>query len=285
MRPVQWVKNVFVIAPLVFGLKLNHLPSVLGATATFVAFCFAASAVYILNDLMDREDDARHPTKKFRPIASGDLSVRHAQWGMVLLILSSCLIGLLIHWSVATVLASYFLNNVAYTLKLKQLAYIDITCIALGFLLRVLAGALAIDVEPSSWLLACTFLLASLLALGKRRHELVVVLRKGQWHGTRAVLKRYHLEHIDWAMRILAIVTVISYALYTLSSNTVAQFQTERLIYSVPFVFFGLWRFNSIVRKDDNAQSPTDSMVRDRAFLVNVLLWGIFVTTTIYLSI
>jgi 4-hydroxybenzoate polyprenyltransferase len=200
------------------------------------------------------------------------------------LIIASLTIGMLLHWSVAIVLSAYLLNNVAYTLHLKHLAYIDIACIALGFLLRVLAGGMAIAVQASSWLLVCTFLLASLLALGKRRHELVVVLHQGECQGTRAVLRKYKLHHIDWAMRLLAAVTVVSYALYTLSPNTIAQFNTDQLVYSIPFVLAGLWRFNAIVRKDDNAQSPTDSMVRDLPFILNVLLWGIFVTVTIYLG-
>jgi len=284
MRPVQWVKNVFVLAPLVFGLQLGELSSVLRATAAFLAFCFVASAVYLLNDLIDRADDARHPTKKFRPIASGALTKRYAQFSMAGLILVSLSIGAALHWSVLVILGAYLLNNVAYTLRLKHLAYADISCIALGFLLRVLAGGFAIEVQASSWLLACTFLLASLLALGKRRHELVVVLQQGAFQGTRAVLRTYRLTHIDWAMRSLAAITSISYTLYTLSDHTIAQFNTDRLVYSVPFVLFGLWRFNGIVRKDDNAQSPTDSMVRDLPFILNVILWGIFVTITIYLG-
>ena len=284
MRPVQWVKNVFVLAPLVFGLKLTDPTSVFRAIGAFLAFCLVASAVYLLNDLKDRVEDARHPTKCRRPIASGALPVHYARNGMFGLILGSIALGMALHWTVAAVLGGYLANNVAYTLRLKHIAYVDITCIALGFLLRVLAGGFAIDIEASTWLLACTFLLASLLALGKRRHELVVVLEKGQWQGTRAVLRNYQLHHIDWAMRALALITVASYALYTLSANTVAQFNTDRLIYSVPFVLFGLWRFNTIVRSDNNTQSPTDSMVRDLPFILNVILWGLFVTVTIYLS-
>ena len=268
-----------------FGLRLSDVESVCLAFAAFIAFCFVASAVYLLNDLVDREADARHPTKRYRPIASGVLPIRTAQLGLVSLVSTSLGIGLALDWSVMAVLGIYFVNNIAYTLRLKKLAYVDIGCIALGFLLRVLAGALAIGVEPSNWLLACTFLLASLLALGKRRHELVVVMQKGQLAGTRTVLQRYRVHHIDWAMRILAGVTVLSYALYTTSESIVAQFQTDKLVYSVPFVLVGLWRFNAIVSNDDHAQSPTDSMVHDRVFLLNVALWGFFVIATIYLGI
>lgn len=286
MRPVQWVKNVFVLAPLVFGLELGSPVSLARAFVAFAAFCLVSSAVYLLNDLMDREQDRRHPTKRHRPIASGALPLELAKLAVGGLVCSSLGIGLALDWRVASVLGSYFLLNVAYTTVLKHIAFVDITCIALGFLFRVLAGGLATRVDVSIWLLACTFMLASLLALGKRRHELIAVGKNGSDKNgagsTRAVLDRYRVEHIDLAMRVLALVTVASYTLYTLSDSTWQHFHTRSLVWSVPFVVFGLFRFNHLMGRHDDAQSPTDTMVRDTPFLVNVGLWGAFVTAVIY---
>lgn len=281
MRPVQWVKNVFVLAPLVFGLELDSLASGTRAGVAFALFCLVSSAVYLLNDISDREADARHPTKCRRPIASGALPVDTARIGVGVLVALSLAGGLVLDWRVSTVLGGYFLLNVAYTARLKNIAYVDIACIALGFLLRVLAGGLATGVTVSVWLLACTFLLASLLALGKRRHELLAVQSKGP-ENTRAVLEYYRVHHIDWVIWGLAVVTVLSYTLYTMSESTRVHFGTNRLVWSVPFVLFGIIRFAQLMQRHDDAQSPTDTMVRDAPFLVNVLAWAVFVTTIIY---
>lgn len=285
MRPVQWVKNVFVLAPLVFGLALLDGGALLLSSITFAMFCLISSAVYLLNDISDREADRRHPTKKNRPIASGALSVEVARLAMAFLVLFSLGGALLIDWRVALVLGSYFVLNVAYTMQLKRIAFVDITCIALGFLLRVVAGSLAIGVEASGWLLACTFLLASLLALGKRRHELMVVHREGKSGSTRAVLDSYRVTHIDFVVRALAVVTIVSYTLYTISDATVAHFGTSTLVYTVPFVFFGLYRFSTLVGRVTDAQSPTDTMVRDVPFLLIVGTWAVLSTTVIYLQL
>ncbi len=282
MRPVQWVKNVFVFAPLVFGLQLTHTPSLWAAASTFVLFSLISSAVYLLNDILDRESDARHPTKQFRPIASGALPLDIARISSVVAASVALIGAAFLDWRVAVVLLSYLLLNIAYSVRLKRWPFIDITCIAMGFLLRVLAGGFAIAVPVSVWLLMCTFLLASLLALGKRRHELMAVHRNGRTETTRAVLEHYRAEHIDWVMRILTVVTVSCYGAYTLAASTVAQFQTNSLVYSVAFVVLGLLRFHQLVGNHGEAQSPTDTMVRDAPFLVNVGAWAIFVTALIY---
>ncbi len=281
-RPVQWVKNVFVFAPLIFGLRLLDPVSVERAALVFAFFCLVSSAVYLLNDLVDREADARHPTKCRRPIASGRLPVPTARVGMIGALLLGVSLGAALDWRVGVVLLGYFGLNVAYSLELKRHAFIDIACIALGFLLRVVAGGLAISVPVSAWLFVCTFLLASLLALGKRRHELVTVLQNGKTAGTREVLERYRREHIDLVLRMLAIVTVVSYTAYTVSPLTVAHFHTRALVFSVPFVALGLWRFFHLVGAHAEAQSPTDTMVRDVPFLMNIGAYVATVTVIIY---
>ena len=285
MRPVQWVKNVFVLAPIVFGLRLFDASSLLLAGLAFMCFCLVSSAVYLLNDIGDRDADAEHPTKRFRPIASGALPVDVARAAMVALLLLSVAIGALIQWSLAAVLVGYFALNVLYTTRLKRVPYVDIACISGGFLLRVLAGGLAIVVPVSGWLLACTFLLASLLGLGKRRHELAAVVVKGKGPSTRPVLEHYRTHHIDVVSRVLQVVTVLSYLAYTLSPTTVAHFKTSALVYTVPFVFFGIWRFGHLVERHTDAQSPTDTMVRDFAFLVNIGVYSAVLTILIYLSV
>ncbi|MFT7622695.1 MAG: decaprenyl-phosphate phosphoribosyltransferase [Myxococcota bacterium] len=284
LRPVQWVKNVFVLAPLVFGLRLLDTHSLGVAWITFGLFSLVSGAVYLLNDISDRERDRLHPTKRFRPIASGELPVEVAVVGLFVVLGAGLGGAALINTDVALTMAAYFALNVAYTTQLKTVPFLDVGCIALGFLLRVLAGGLAIDVPVSAWLLACTFLLATLLALGKRKHELMAVVRHGAGPGTRRVLERYRSSHIDLAMRVLALVTVGSYAAYTLSPSTVAHFGTQWLAATIPFVLFGLWRFHSLVQRHGDAQSPTDTMVRDAPFLVNIGAWTVLVCVLIYLQ-
>lgn len=281
LRPVQWVKNVFVLAPLVFGLQLQNARSIALAAVAFGLFCLVSSAVYLLNDIMDRDKDALHPTKCRRPIASGALPVEVAWVGMAVLASAGILGGLAHDSRLALVLGTYFLLNVAYTFQLKHWAFVDTTCIALGFLLRVQAGGIAIGVPVSVWLLACTFLLASLLALGKRKHELLAVAQGRKAAGTRAVLDRYQVHHIDIAMISLAVVTVLSYSAYTLTHARL-RFGTWSLAWTVPFVAIGLWRFFALVSQHAEAQSPTDTMVKDPLFLANIGAYSGVVTLILY---
>jgi decaprenyl-phosphate phosphoribosyltransferase len=281
IRPTQWVKNVFVLAPLVFGMQLSNSASVFRALIATAAFCLVSSAVYLLNDIVDRHRDAAHPTKRLRAIASGRLAVEAAWTGLGFILAIGLTTAFVLDWRVGAVISAYFGLNVAYTCYLKHFAFIDTTCIALGFLFRVLAGGLAISVQVSIWLLACTFLLASLLALGKRRHELFAVdaSRNG---ATRDVLSRYRLVHIDWVLKVLSVVTVISYACYTLAPTTMQQFGTWHLVWSIPFVIVGLWRYFVLVHEHAESQSPTDTMVTDRVFLLNVAAWVICILFIVY---
>ena len=284
MRPIQWVKNVFVFAPLVFGLRLLDPTSLGLASVSFLLFCLVSSAVYLLNDLVDREKDALHPTKRFRPIAAGTLPVDVAKSALAFILISTLIGGVLFDWRVGLVLFSYFGLNAGYSLQLKRWAFIDIACIAAGFMLRVVAGGVAIDVPLSGWLLACTFLLAMFLALGKRKHEMMAVDQKNPDVSTREVLKRYRMKHVDFVLRLLAVVVVFTYAAYTLSDITVSQFGTHALVYSVPFVMVGIWRYLAIVDKHSEAQSPTDTMVKDITFILNVAIWAVVVTAIIYFN-
>ena len=281
MRPVQWVKNVFVLAPLVFSKQLTAQEPLKLSLVVFGLFCFVSSAVYLLNDIQDRELDVRHPVKKNRPIASGKLSLSTAWGAMILLSGSSIAGGFVINPSVGWTLAGYLFLNIMYTHGLKRVAYLDITCIALGFLLRVAAGGFAIQVHLSIWLLLCTFMLASLLGLGKRKHELESVSSDNASY-TRAVLAHYRSHHIDWVLRIAAFVTTGLYIAYTVSPSTVKQFQTVHLVWTAPFVLLGLWRYFVLVTRVTDAQSPTDTMVRDPLFVSNIVVWAIAVGLIVY---
>jgi decaprenyl-phosphate phosphoribosyltransferase len=288
MRPHQWVKNLFVLAPLVFAQEVFladgalNLASLGKAALAFALFCLLSGMVYILNDLVDREKDRLHPVKKLRPIASGALSVRAAQKTLVIGTIVALVLGAwLLSAMVVGVMAGYFLLNVAYSFQLKNWPFVDIACIAVGFLLRILGGALAVDVNVTGWLYACTFLLACFLALGKRTHEL---LHSGDDAASRrSVLKSYHANALKWAMGITAIATATCYAAYTFSGWAESQFGTGDLPWTLPFIVFGLARFAQIVHRTEKAESPTEAMIHDLPFLLNLLLWAAAVTYLIYL--
>jgi 4-hydroxybenzoate polyprenyltransferase len=270
LRPHQWIKNVFVAAPLVFGRRLGDLEYVVTAGLAVLAFCALSGAVYAFNDVRDRESDRQHPTKRHRPIASGALSVRAALvWSAVL---AGCALGgcLVISWKLALFAAAYLIQNVAYTLKLKQIAFVDVTLIASGFILRVLAGSAAITVPASGWLLICTGLLAMLLGFGKRAHELAWAERGGRTTSTRAALAGYRLDVLRIAMLVLAAITCTAFLVYTLDPHTIEYFGTTKLVYSVPFVAIGVVRFLFLALWWPKDDSPTEAMLKDPWFLLDL---------------
>ncbi len=270
IRPHQWIKNLFVATPLVFSRHLGDLEYVLYTGLAVLAFCALSGAVYAFNDVRDAAADRLHPTKRHRPIAAGELSERAAiTWSAVLAIgaLAGCL---LIDWRLAAFAAAYLIQNVAYTLKLKQIAFVDVTMIASGFILRVLAGAAAIDVPASRWLLLCTALLAMFLGFGKRAHELAWAERNGRSTSTRAALAGYRLPVLRLAMFGLAAVTLAAFTAYTLDEHTVAFFGTNRLVYSAPFVAIGIVRFLMLALWSPKDESPTEAMLKDPWFLLDL---------------
>ena len=281
MRPIQWVKNLFVLAPLVFAKKLGDSDLATTAVLTMGLFCLVSSAVYILNDIKDRHLDAAHPTKRHRPIASGALPLSLAWAAMGGLAVSSVAVGVWISPAVSLLLMAYLVLNVLYTFVLKRIPYVDVGCIALGFLLRVATGGFAIEVHLSVWLLVCTFLLAFLLGLGKRKHELGSIAQEAS-PTTRVVLAYYRSHHIDWVLRALCVVTTLCYGAYTLSAQTLEQFGTWHLVFTLPFVVIGLWRYFVLVSRVSDAQSPTDTMVRDGLFLANMAAWVLVVGAIVY---
>ncbi|HEY5952548.1 MAG TPA: UbiA prenyltransferase family protein [Kofleriaceae bacterium] len=282
IRPHQWVKNLFVAAALVFSRHLTNPEYVLRTGIAVLAFCMLSGAVYAFNDVRDVEADRAHPTKKHRPIASGALSERAALTASILLAviaLGGCFI---LSWKLAAIAALYLAQNVAYSFKLKQIAFIDVGVIATGFILRVLAGAAAINVPASGWLLICTALLATFLGLGKRAHELAWAERIGKAHETRASLAGYRIPVVRAAMFLLGIVTCAAYLAYTVDKHTVAFFHTDQLPYSSPFVLLGILRFMSLALWYPKDESPTEAMLKDPWFLLNLAAAGATVLYFIY---
>ncbi len=268
IRPQQWVKNVFVAAPLVFSRHLTDVDQVARTLVAVLAFCLLSGAVYAFNDVRDVDADRVHPKKKLRPIAAGSLSERGALIFAAILAIVALTACTVLSWKLALFASGYLLQNVAYSIWLKHIAFVDVGVIASGFLLRVLAGAAAIAVPASPWLLVCTVLLAVLLGLGKRAHELAWAERTGSDKATRAALSGYRLPVVRIAMLGLAAITCGAYVAYTLDSRTIEFFGTDRLVISAPFVALGILRFMVLALWRPKDDSPTEAMLKDPWFLL-----------------
>jgi 4-hydroxybenzoate polyprenyltransferase len=275
LRPHQWVKNLLVLAPLLFttkdkaGLAIDHFRdpvSWLAALLAFAAFCLAASAIYVLNDVVDREQDAHHPKKRHRPIASGRLSVGAAKVMIAITVLGCAASGSLVQPAAAKVPflvwpAAYLLLNLAYSFWLKRIVVVDCMCIALGFQLRVQAGAAAIGVAASHWLLLCTFFFSLFLAFCKRYEE---VERQTEATGpTRATMEDYSLSFLSMMIGPLAALSILSYSLYTVSQETIDKHGDDRLMYTVPIVVYGVFRYLFLVYRRSEGGDPARLLFRD----------------------
>jgi 4-hydroxybenzoate polyprenyltransferase len=280
LRPKQWVKNVFCLAPLVFSRQALELDSVDEAALVFLAFSLLASAVYLVNDVIDRDSDRAHPVKRNRPIASGALGVGAAIGASVLIGAAALGLGAYLSYSVLAVLGTYLVLNVGYAFWLKHLALVDIFVISIGFVLRVMAGAAAIDVFASQWILTCTLFLSLVLATCKRRSEVEL---QGQDSGTRKVLSSYSLRYLDLVIAIAAAGAILSYALYTLSPSTVQHLGTTNLIYTLPFAVFAILRYIYLVLERAQGESPFELLVRDASIIVSIL--GYIVVTVLALYV
>ena len=295
MRPHQWVKNLLVFAPLVFTHEAGVRDALVLAMLAFVAFCLASSSVYLLNDIVDREADRKHPKKMHRPIAAGRLSVGIAVAAVVALLVVAGGIG----WHLAVTpdlhagngsatgaatgaerrlgnlqfwswLAAYLTLNLAYSFRLKQIVIVDALCIAMGFQFRVLAGAAAIATPASSWILLCTFFFALFLAFCKRREE---VVKHGD-AGTRHSLRDYDAHFLDQMINPLAAMSILAYSLYTVDERTVRYHGTAGLAMTVPFVVFGVFRYLYLVHRRGQGDDPARLLFHDRQLVLSGLLWA-----------
>lgn len=281
MRPKQWIKNLFVLAPLIFSKSLFIYPLNLKAFIAFIIFCTVSGCVYIINDVVDKEEDKKHPVKRFRPIASGILSTHIASGTVVILLFISFISGYRVDTYFSIILAIYFFMNFAYSTFLKHVVLLDVFVIALGFVLRVVAGGTAINVEISSWLLLCTLLIALFLAICKRRHELVLLEDEASSH--RRILGEYSPYFLDQLIAVVTASTLVTYALYTMSAEVSIKFGNNNLKYTIPFVLYGIFRYLYLVHRKDKGGSPTEIMMSDVPMLVNVGLWAVLVWIVLYL--
>jgi len=280
IRPHQWVKNVFVLAPVVFAKEIFAPELLTRAALAFGVFCLLAGAVYTMNDLADVDSDRVHPAKRHRPIASGRVPVTWAR-GLIAVLLVLALGGAWsLGWAFAAVALGYFAQNVAYSFKLKHVAYVDVGFIAAGFVLRVIAGGKATGIDVSLYLLLCTALLALFLGFGKRRHELTSA--RNQAAAQRVALESYSKRGLDIALFTTALATIATYVVYTLDPRTRAFFQSDWLWPSAAFVVLGVLRFVFIVRNRPKAESPTQEMLRDGPFVAIILFWVILVMWVVY---
>ncbi len=280
LRPVQWVKNAFVLAPLVFAEQLTD-PQVLGRAAlAFLAFCFAASTIYLVNDLRDREEDRLHPLKQHRPIASGALSVSVATAAAAVLGVVSLALSLYFGAAFTVLLAVYLGINLLYSAGLKKVVILDVMAVSSGYVIRVMAGGEAVGVSVSNWLLLCTIFLALFLILSKRRHELVLLADDAAEH--RSVLSHYSPAFLDQMINVVTASTVVSYALYAVDAATIERFGSDRLVYTMPLVLFGVFRYLYLTYQRQQRRNPTEAVLTDVPSLANLLVWGLVVLWIVY---
>jgi 4-hydroxybenzoate polyprenyltransferase len=279
VRPRQWVKNLFVFAGVIFSHKL-FTTDVWRALAAFAVFCALAGVVYLLNDVADRERDRAHPVKRFRPVASGALSVPAALAAAI--VVAACALGAAAALGRAFLLTSlvYVFLLVLYSVWLKHVVIVDVLTVAAGFVLRAVGGAVAVEVEISGWLLICTILIALFLALGKRRHEYLTLDAEAPRH--RPILAEYSAALLDQMIAVVTASTVTAYALYTMSPETVAKFETRLLPATLPFVLYGIFRYLYLLYRRQLGGNPSELFLNDRALIINAVLWIVAVVAIIY---
>jgi len=270
LRPHQYLKNLFVFAPLFFGGKMLQGDPLLATMLAFAAFSLAASSVYILNDYKDTEEDRAHPVKKFRPLASGEVSVEAAFILMVVLLLAGMGLAFLQNINLFAIICGYVLLNVLYSLRLKHLSLVDVFIIALGFVLRIYAGAAVTGIPLSVWIVLMTFLLALFLALAKRRDD---ILLAGQRRSVRKNIDGYTIELANSAMTIMASVIMVSYIMYTVSADVISKFHTDYLYTTAIFVLFGILRYLQITFVEHKSGSPTMILLKDRLLQYTLVAW------------
>jgi len=280
MRPHQWTKNLILFAGLIFAGRLFDIFSDLTAVAAFFIFCLLSSAIYIINDIKDVERDRKHPIKCKRPIAAGDLSIQAAAVAAAIISACALLSAFLLDIGFGVVSLIYFVLLFAYSFWLKHIVILDVLTLAIGFVLRAIGGAEAVNVEFSSWLLLCTILLALFLALSKRRHELVLLGDNAQSH--RKILEEYSPYLLDQMIGVVTASTLMAYALYTMADETIKKFGTSYMILTVPFVIYGIFRYLYLVHQKEEGGNPSSILISDKPILINVVLWGIVSAILIY---
>ncbi len=282
IRPADWIKNTFVFAALVFGNKLADVHALMLSIAAFFAFSFTASAGYIFNDILDRERDRHHPKKQHRPIASGRITPQTGLVVLAVLLVVAALITLgVLNRKFAVILGGYLVLTVLYSILLKHRILLDVIIIAVLFVLRAVAGAFAIDVKVSPWLLVCTFMLCLFLGFGKRRCEIAAIAHAdGDIRHHRRVLDRYTPDLLNQLLSTSGGIAIVTFLLYTLDPSPLPEHK-HRLLYTLPLVVYGIYRYAMLVELG-RASGPTELILTDAPFLATVLLWGCCALVALY---
>ncbi len=280
MRPSQWTKNAVLFAAFIFGYGDRALPVTwqdgLRVIPAFFLFSLAASAVYLFNDMIDRKQDQEHPKKKFRPIAAGHLNLCFARIALIVMLLVSVSVSYLLSPAFAQIVGIYLILQGIYTVALKRVALLDVFIIAVGFVLRAIAGAALLSIPISPWLLVCTFLLALFLALCKRRHEKASI-EAGASARQRVTMQKYDLLLTDQLIAIVAGATIVSYSIYTLWPETIEKFGSYHLAYTIPIVLFGLFRYLDLLYRENKGDRPEQVLLTDIPIILTILTYAVTV--------
>lgn len=271
MRLHQWIKNLFIFTGLLFSHKLFDLHLFAKVFAGFILFSLAAGSIYIFNDIKDIKKDQEHPEKSKRPLASGQLRPNKAYVASTALAVISIGGAFFIDLNFFTIIIAYVIMNVAYSIKIKHVVILDVMCIAFGFVFRVLAGTALAEVRPSDWLIICTITLSMFLGFSKRRHELSLDNFNKKNH--RKVLTDYSITFLDQMIAVATACTVMSYALYTIADETVARFGTRNLVFTIPFVIYGIYRYLYLIHQKNVGGNPTTATTTDLPIIINSVLW------------
>jgi 4-hydroxybenzoate polyprenyltransferase len=280
LRTQQWIKNGFVLAPIIFAEKMLDPRSLTLALSAFAVFCVISSGAYIFNDVFDRERDRSHPLKMNRPVASGEISVRRASVIGAVITLTGILAAFSIGTGFLWTVVLYLMLQVAYNGIFRKVVILDILIIALGFVLRALGGSVAIEVVISPWLILCTLLIALFLGFSKRRHEIVLLGDSAATH--RMILNEYSVPFLDQLIGIVTASTIVSYAIYTLSPEVTARLGSRYMILTLPFVVYGIFRYLYLIHIHEKGGSPTKDLLADGPLLICILLWGALSVGLIY---
>jgi len=280
LRIPHWIKNSFIFAPLIFSEHLFETSYIIKTVTAFFLFSFLSSSGYLINDIVDISDDKKHPIKSKRPIASGKLPINIALLTSLMLSFTVLSLGFLLNKAFGIILIIYFIFEIVYCLFLKQKVILDVFGIAGGFILRVIAGGIVINVVISHWLLICTGLISLFLGFSKRRHELTILGETAHQH--RKVLLEYSPYFLDQMMSITTTSTLIAYILYTISPETIQKFHTDKLILTTPFVLYGIFRYLYLIHKKGQGGNPTKLLLTDFPLLIDIVLWVFVSIITIY---
>jgi 4-hydroxybenzoate polyprenyltransferase len=280
MRPHQYVKNLFIFLPLFFALQITNIDLLANAFIAFIAFSLSASAIYTLNDYHDIEDDKQHPKKKNRPLASGAISKPQATVIMIILASAGFSLMATLSLNAVMILASYVVINIAYSFYLKHIAILDVTIIAIGFVLRLFVGSAVTGIQLSMWIVIMTFLLALFIALAKRRDDVLIFLETGK--KMRKVIDGYNLQFLDTAMAIMAAVVIVAYTIYTTSVEVTERFHSQYLYLTALFVILGIMRYLQIAFVHLDSGSPTKIVFKDRFMQAIIFSWIISFTWILY---